>query len=71
MNDIFAENKRKLGRSPLTENEKAARLKQKEDERHDKKAKKNGNLPKDGEKRRKSIRISIIYQCYKTGRKLL
>ena len=40
MNDIVAVNKWKRGRPPLTENEKAARLKQKEDERNDKKAKK-------------------------------
>ena len=39
MNDIVSVNKRKTG-TPLTENEKAARLDQKEDERKDKKAKK-------------------------------
>ena len=65
MNDIVAVKKRKRGRPSLTENEKAKRLLQKEEERHDKKVKK-WNLPKDAEKRQRSIRISIIYQYYKT-----
>ena len=40
MNDIVAVKKRKRGRPSLTENEKAKRLLQKEEERHDKKVKK-------------------------------
>ena len=51
MNDIIAANKRKWDRPPLTENEKTARLKQKEDERQDKKAK---NLESTQERREKA-----------------